>query len=69
MKAAAPVKTSAAAEAAELIASSLSHRDFVGPETPTGPLPEAGSGSALEVIRSQSSLAYCWSRQAAKYRP
>ena len=52
-----PVSTSATAETAELMASSLSHRDFVGPETPTGPLPEAGPGSALEVMRSQSSLA------------
>src|SRR3954447_20423215 len=44
MKAATAVSTSAAPEAAELTASSRSHKDFVGPETPTGPLPEAGPG-------------------------
>src|SRR6478735_1821212 len=44
--------TSPAAAAIELRLSRFSQSERVGPDVPTGPLPEAGPDSALEVMRS-----------------
>src|SRR5688500_17357683 len=50
-----PVSNSAPPAAAELRPSRPSHRDRLEPDAPTDTLPDGGPGSALEVIRSQSS--------------
>src|SRR6478609_2084623 len=44
--------TSPAVAAIELRLSRFSQSERVGPDVPTGPLPEAGPESALEVMRS-----------------
>src|ERR687890_39692 len=48
-------RASPAPAAMELRFRRFNHKDGVGPEAPTFPLPDAGPDSALEVIRSQSS--------------
>ncbi|MCY1240122.1 hypothetical protein D9M72_529550 [compost metagenome] len=60
MAAGMPASTRPASAAPALSFKSPSHSDFVGPETPTGPLPDLCPGSALEVIRSQSSCTAGW---------